>query len=229
MKTLIEQPKNEDTRRQKINETAVGVYCTVVSDQASSNNLYDASTGSFNVNLIIANATEILESCVEEYTTTCTLMTFDAFVMEKSESGLPELKGKAKKIYEVCQKISNLESCMTDITTCDSDLVVDFVSSFISFGKKCGADDPEGMLDGDTTELEALNSSVKETTARLLESSFKRVLEGTEPSAECTSSFSANGIDAIAIGKGSGIDFEEYKGSMILAAGTVAMLAGLFK
>lgn len=229
----LEKPEKSDDCRKAVNEAMVGIYCTFISDKASDHFTFDSANSAITSTLKADNATKIAEVCYAEFSAKCDIINIESIAETLDEDGSTARKGKGLKCQKACEKIIVLDECKDNISGCSASVVEEFVSAFVTFGKSCGNDNPDGDDSKRKDNLKNVGDKSKPEEAsasRLLEASEGRVLEEeATATGDCTATFSSSGLDAIAIGAASGIDFSKYKGAWVLSSGLISILMILIK
>jgi hypothetical protein len=200
----------------EINRLMLGAYCVVLGADAALHTSVDTSNKITSVKIVENDAVNLFEKCYDYFNLSCAMTNVYAFAEQSGESMQEPhpRKGKNQKIYDVCQRVAELDTCKDDKTKCEIGIKTAFMEAFVSIGSGCAFGDSDSDFEQGSKNLSYLEGVIKEdqgtseSTARLL-SGEGRVLE-EEVSAECGLQVVANGVEILKIADNSKIDFSEY-------------------
>lgn len=185
-----------------------GAYCGLIGENGSDYAKIDSTGYIIGINVTEESAIQVFEKCITYFQSQCAITNIYKLSEEVATGNASVKKGKGKRIQEACENVSEIDVCLDDPTKCNTELKVEFLSSFISIGKNCSPGEDDEDLDNGSKTLNALYEVPSSSSSRLLEAFKARILE--EAITSCDISVDADGYDAYKAGTDSGIDFSDY-------------------
>ena len=199
-----------------LSQFRAGVYCAIIGSNASEYASVDSSGSITNVKVSASDAQQIFSVCSGYFNTLCVMTNVYAYAEQSGQNAQSPSSRNAKgnRVYQICQRIPELDTCKDDLSKCDEAIKVQFLEAFVSVGKDCGSSGEDGEFEQGSANLEYLANEIeanKGDSGRLLEGfgSVGRRLE-SEVKSSCSVEVGGSGFLAVATGKTSGIDFSEY-------------------
>ena len=222
------QKKMEDSDANKdcfkaIGQLMVGSFCGLLGENGSENAEVDSTGNIVNFKINKESAVAVFEKCAEYFQTQCVLSATMEIAEEVSTGKKPVKKGKGKRIQEACNNVTDISTCLDDVTKCNEDLKVEFIQGFISLGKSCAPGEDKEDMDKGAQDLDTLADAPEntETTPNRLLSEFGARLLEEEVTSDCEIQVTSNGYNSFSAGASSGYDFDEFSESGFIVLSTL--------
>ena len=139
---------------------------------------------------------------------------------------------KAKKTAEImnkaCDEMKKINDCKDDLSTCDASIKNTVIEGFM---KPAGKDIQPGPTTEDIESDEKVSTEaeteIENTSESRLLQSLSRLLETSTASGTCFYEFSSSGLDLETID--TGIDEDEFSGSLIWSFSIISLITFMFK
>jgi hypothetical protein len=217
--TSLDDPSTHKTCFKGIVTLISKALCLIASDQGSTDGTLDSTGNLVSMAVLQAEADGVFDVCVTYFGKQCEIVNSSEAFYQTSKGKKQSLESKTKRLSEACVKFADIAACSTDTSSCSEAIKSQFFEAFVSFGSDSSPGLKSDTIDGVQTTAEESDSSDSDP-----EPSGGRILEATS-----TCSFTVSSSATSLSGVESGIDAEEYAGTMIWNLSIITLIVTLLK
>lgn len=200
--------------------------CILASDKGKEAANLDANGAIESIPVQLSEAKTVFDLCVNYFVPQCYLVSLFDIFYKVSKGSKPEKTKRAAKFSETCLMLGDINKCTKDTDDCSSSIKEKFFTTFVSIGKE-STPGPESsdVKKNETVADDAGTKAEAGERRRLLEGlSQWRLLESATATCEFTVTLNGWNLSQIE----SGIDVEEYSGSILWSYTIVSLLISFF-